>query len=313
MSSTHSLPTDHRYLRMEDLSRLRHRLFASRNVVEGHYAGRHASPHRGHSVEFNDYREYTPGEEVGAIDWKVFGRSDRLYIKLFEHQTDMAVSLLIDASASMCYPAIASDTAPAPATTHRKYDHACMMAAAIAFLAVRQQDRVALGFARDGLADFHRPHGTFAHLSELLAHMEGVTPGGNAALAATLRALAGRISRKGLLIVFSDLWDNQDDILRALTIFTHRGNEVIVFHILHEDEFRLPNLDDAVFLDSETGSRVRLNAREAQADYQQRLARHLAGWATALRTRGIDHNIVNTSLPYHESLERYLFARGGRV
>ena len=145
----------HRYLRVEDLRRLRHLFFAARRPVDGRYAGRHASPQRGHAVEFSDYREYAPGDELGDVDWRVYGRSDRLFIKLFEHQTDMTVQLLVDASASMGYagldvgspsrltrlrrPARRPGAGLGAASRASKYDQACLLAGAIAFLAIKQQ------------------------------------------------------------------------------------------------------------------------------------------------------------------------------
>jgi len=128
-----------KYLRTQDLRRLKNVFFSSRRVVEGQYAGRHASPQRGHSVEFNDYRQYMPGDEVADIDWKVYGRSDKMFIKLFEHQSDMTVNLVVDGSASMAYAGLDG--------RYSKYDHACLMAAAIAFLTTKQQDKVSFALA----------------------------------------------------------------------------------------------------------------------------------------------------------------------
>ena len=314
----HSLdgPTEHRYLRIADLRRLRHLVFSARRPVEGLYAGRHASPQRGHSVEFNDYREYSPGDEIGDIDWKVYGRSDKLFIKLFEHHTDLSVSLLVDASASMAYRGLRDDGSPRPggygADPFRwpsKYDHACLMAAALAFLITRQQDKVAFGVARQGLAAYRQPSAAPAHLQNILQAMAGVAPDGEADLPQAVRALARRARSRGLLILFSDLLEPQQPILQALSMFTQRGSEVIVFHTLHPDELHLPKLAEAVFVDSETAARVRLNVDDVAPEYRRRLKRFLDGWSRAFQARGIDYNLVSTGTPYDQALARYLLRR----
>lgn len=338
-----------RYLQVEELRRLKHLVFSANRVVEGQYSGLHASPQRGHSVEFSDYREYTPGDEISGIDWKVYGRSDKLFIKLFEHQSDMTVNLLIDASASMNYSgeldaqdraaksartttgwrarlrrrrrgfggsnferSTERDGTRSPIETPSKYDHACLMAAAIAFLVVKNQDKVGFGVAQGGLQEFHRPLGSHTHLNQILQSMETVRPEGAASLADSIEAYAARVRRKSILLLFSDLLDGREDILRALSLFTHGGGEVIVFQVLHADELKLPDLSEAVFVDSETRWKTRLNVDDLRSHYEQRLAEFLAAWSAAFRARGIDYNLVSTSKSYHQAIEHYLFSRASK-
>jgi len=296
-----------RYLRVQDLRSLQHLFFSSKRVVDGHYAGRHASPRRGRAVEFSDYRQYTPGDEIGDIDWKAFARSDRLFVRLSEHQSDMTVNLLVDASASMGYPARdASGSAEVS-----KYEYACMLAAAIGFLVTRQRDKVAFGIARKGLQQFHHAAGSFAHLDSILQAMEQIQPKGKADLADAAAALAGRTGRKGLVVMFTDLFEDQDQILNAMTRFTHRGNEVVVFQILHPDELALPDAADAVFIDSETDQPLALDVADVRPVYERRLRRFLDSWLAACRSRGIDYNLASTATPYNLSLRDYLFERAG--
>ena len=290
-----------RYLRLADLRRLRHLSFASRRVVEGQYAGRHASSVRGHSVEFNDYRQYMPGDEAGDIDWKVYGRSDKMFIKLFEHQSDMSVNLLLDASASMSYRGLQRGDS--------KYDRACRLAAAVAFLTTNQQDQVSFALAQGGLRDFFRPHGSFGHFVSILRTMESARPGGQAGLPGALRQMATLIGRRGLLIVFSDLLDEPEEIFNALAIFTHRGSEVILFHVLHADELRLPPLDQALFIDSETGRSLSTNVADVRAAYERKLANYLSVWSSNCKGRGIDYKLVSTAADYKQALAEYLFQR----
>ncbi len=294
-----------KYLRVQELRRLRNLFFSSRRVVEGQYAGRHASPLRGHSVEFNDYRVYMPGDEIGDVDWKVYARSDKLFVKLFEHQSDMTVNLVVDASASMAY---AGDDG-----RYSKYDHACMMAAAIAFLTTKQQDKVSFALAREGLTGFHRPYRSFGHLVGILKTMEAARPAGRANLPEALRRVAGLIARRGLLIVFSDLLDDPEAIFHALNVFTHRGSEVILFHILHAHELNLPDAREAVFIDSETHQRVGLNVEDIRPAYERRLGQFLEVWSSACRGRGIDYKLISTARHYRDALEDYLFQRASMV
>lgn len=320
----------HKYLRIQDLRCLRHLFFASRRPVEGIYAGRHASPQRGHSVEFNDYRAYMPGDELADIDWKVYGRSDRLFVKLFEHQSDMTVHLLVDASASMNYPykiqdprskvqsqrQARQDSSSAldlgPWTLDSKYDHACRIAASIGFLSTRQQDKVSFAVARGGLRHFHRPGGAIGSLLSILRMMEQVQLGEEANLAEAIDAMASRVPRRGLLIVLSDLLEEPEPILRAMSTFTQRGGEVIVFHILHSDELNLPDAEDAIFTDAESGQRLTASIPDLRAAYEKRMEQFMVTWSAALRGRSIDYQLATTNAPYQKALEHYLFARASR-
>lgn len=300
-----------RYLRVQDLRRLRSLSFASRRIVEGLYTGRHASPQRGHSVEFNDYREYFPGDEIGDIDWKVFGRTDRLMIKMFEHQSDMSVHLIVDASASMGYKGmkVPRPSSTGPFSIDSKYDHACRMAAAVAFLTTKQQDKVSLSLVQQGLARHERPASSISHLITLLRAMEETKPTGEAGLAAALKKLAAITRRRAVILIFSDLLDDFQAVNDALAIHTHRGSEAIIFHVMHADELHLPQMHEAVFEDSETGEKVTLNIDDVRAAYDERMKTFLHQWNVACRGKGIDYNLVNTATPYTKSLENYLFSR----
>jgi len=331
--------TDHRYLRLQEMARFKNVVFSPRHMVTGAYAGRHASPQRGHSVEFADYREYIPGDEVNDIDWKLYGRSDKLFIKLFEHYSDMSVTLLIDGSASMRYAGInegrkvsgnSSDggswirKAANTVTTRlksndravlntSKYDLACRMAAAIGFLTIKQQDKVALAIARNGLAEYLRPGGSISHLFKVLTLMESQAVAETADLATAIKELALRNKRRGVVCVFSDLEEPQESVLKAMSMLTHRGNEVVVFQILHQDELKLPDLSDALIEDSETGQRVRLNVDDIRDAYEAKVRQRVDSWSAALRSKRIDHNLIPTRVPYYRALERYLFSRAGSV
>ena len=339
MPETAEQSANHRYLRVQEMTRFKNVVFSPRRIVTGAYAGKHATPQRGHSVEFADYREYMPGDEVGDVDWKLYGRSDKLFIKLFEHYSDMSVTLLIDGSASMRYAGInegrvvsSSDSGggswirkAANTVTNRlksnssavlntsKYDLACRIAAAIGFLTIKQQDKVALAIARNGLADYLRPGGSISHLYKVLSLMEATDVAEKADLSTAIKDLALRNKKRGVVVIFSDLEEPMEDVLKAMSMLTHRGNELVVFQILHQDELKLPDLSDALIEDSETGNRVRLNVDDVREAYEAKMRQRIDSWSAALRAKRIDHNLVPTTVPYYQALERYLFTRAGGV
>ena len=297
---------EHRYLHVGDLRRLEQMVFAPRRLVEGRFTGPYQTRQRGQSVEFRDYREYLPGDEIGAIDWKVYGRTDKLFIKLFEHQSEATVQLLVDASASMAY----SGSQPTSRRrTGSKYDYACQLAAAIGFLVAKQHDRFSFALSREGLKLDQPPDRTLRHLTGMLKSMERVRPGGTSGLPAAIDALSRSGQRKSLLIVFSDLLDAVDATAAALSARASHGGEAVVFHVLHPDELRLPELEQGTFIDSESGARVRLSVPEVRREYEARMEQFLAAWAGRCRALGIDYIRAVTAEPYFRVLERYLIGR----
>jgi uncharacterized protein (DUF58 family) len=298
-----------KYLKLSDLRRLEHLMFAPRRLVEGRYSGQYTTRQRGQSVEFYDYREYLAGDDVGHIDWKLFGRSDRLYIKLFEHQSELTVHLLVDASASMDYR---GQTTGASQGGMSKYDYACSLAAAISFLVLKQHDRFGLAFSCEGLNQPLVTDGSMRHLTRILAQMEQTKPRGHAHLAEAIGALTRTSTRRSLLIVFSDLWDDADETAAALAARSATGGESIVFHVLHPDELNLPDCEHGLFIDSETEARLRLNVHDIRATYQARVQEHLAVWAGRCRGLGVDYVRSVMSQPYYTVLEHYAAIRASR-
>ncbi len=291
---------DRKYLRLKDLQRLQSFVFSPRRTLEGQYAGQHPTPQRGQSVEFRDFRQYMPGDEVGDVDWKVYGRTDKLYVRIYEHETELAVTILIDASASMAYRG---------STTDSKFDLACRLAGAISFVVMNQQDRIAVGYCRDGLTGFQRKSSSLSQLIGMLDSMERQLPDGRADLPRAIQQVGGKLGRGQILILISDLWDDQAAILKAASQITHRGSEVIVFHVLHDDELKLPNTSDAMFIDSESRQRIRLNIDDIRSTYEQKIQARLKSWERSCRTADIDYHLLTTSKPYYETLEKYLCRR----
>lgn len=308
-----------KYLQLADLRRLHNMTFACRRTVEGQYSGQHATRQRGQSVEFRDYREYMPGDELASVDWKVYGRSDKLFIKIFEHQADLTAHLLVDASASMAFRGVLKEPF-VPVIERRKkvtnkkwplskFDYGCFLAASIAFLIIKQKDRVSFAVSRKGLHAHLPPASSAIHLTGILKAMEQIDPKGDAKLADAVRALAGKSRKRDILIVCSDLLDDSGELLNALALWRHRGGEVILFHVMHAEELKLPSVENGVFIDSENSERIRLDVEDIRRDYDSRMQAFLDGWQQGCRGNGIDYMLASTAAPYHETLHRYLTQR----
>jgi uncharacterized protein (DUF58 family) len=193
-----------------------------------------------------------------------------------------------------------------------KYDYACSLAAAIGFLIVKQHDRVGFSLAHGGLSQFLAARSALSHLSAILDAMEQAQPQGEARLADAIRDLAGRTGRREVLIVFSDLLEDRDAILKSLSMFHHRGGEAILFHVLHGDEIRLPQIENGIFIDSETRARVRLNVEDVRTTYEAKLQEFLDSWLRQAKANAINYSLCPTTDPYERVLERYLTRRAVR-
>jgi uncharacterized protein (DUF58 family) len=306
------------YLQPEDLRRLKNLLFAARTIVEGYYAGRHRSPFRGHSVEFADYREYAPGDAITDVDWKAYGRSDRLFIKLFEARTDMVVYPLLDASASMAYVGAGAPgrflgrrhaAGSTRTATLSKFEYGCYLIAALAFLAIKQGDKTAVGLFGETLDAYTPPGGTFRHLHRILQMLERAEPVGPTNTANALRNAFPVMRQRGLLVVISDLLEDPGELFAALNLYRHRRFEIILFHVLHEDELSLPETALARFVDSETGQRLTASVPDIRTGYRERIQAHIDALRTGCASRRIDYNLVTTATHYNAVLERYLVNR----
>jgi uncharacterized protein (DUF58 family) len=289
-------------LEPRDLAALGGIEFVARQIVEGFLAGLHRSPHRGFSVEFAEHRMYQPGDDLRHIDWRVFGRSDRYYIKQFEEETNLRGYVLLDVSASMAWTS-------QPGVLPPKLWYAKQLAASLALMLVRQGDAVGM-LAFDSAVRAHiTPRGGRRHWHELLralAHIEasGQTDPGNA-----LRDLAGRLRRRGLVILLSDLLVDPDATRLALRFLRHRGHEVLVLHLLDPGERELPGVGEARFVDPETDEEVPVSAADVRAEYREAVERALSEWRAELAPQAIDYVVIGTDEPMGHALRAYLHKR----
>lgn len=288
----------------DELDRFTDLLLFARTTVEGFFAGKHRSPHPGASAEFRDYRDYVPGDALDRIDWRAYGRSRRLFIRRYEDETDMVAYLLVDTSASMRY---AGPGRPA------KYLVAARIAAAFAYLMLRQGDKAALGLFSDELKTLLPPGGTRRHLHEILRALEGVKPDRTTGIAEALRQCAGYFRKRGRLIVLSDFLTPTPPLLDALSQFLHRGFNILLLQVLDPDEIHLPEHAVARFVDLETGAEVEVDPAEVRHAYRARIEAALHELAREAEGRRIEHRQVDTAAPYTAALEAYLgFRRGPR-
>ncbi|MGH7340921.1 MAG: DUF58 domain-containing protein, partial [Candidatus Rokuibacteriota bacterium] len=228
----------------------------ARLVVEGFLTGLHRSPYHGFSVEFAEHRQYMPGDPLRHLDWKVLAKSDRKYVKQYEEETNLRAMLLVDTSASMGY-------ASAGVT---KLDYTRQLAAALAYLMLRQNDAVGMFAFASGLGEQIPPRSTMGHIRPLLHLLDRLTPAGGTDFTASLHSLAERMTRRGLVILLSDLLDQPERIAQAIHHFRHRKHEVLVFHVLDPQEVAFDFRREAIYVDLETGERVTTRPQELRSD-----------------------------------------------
>ena len=289
-------------LEPHDLAALGGIEFVARHIVEGFIAGLHRSPHRGFSVEFAEHRMYQPGDDLRHIDWRVFGRSDRYYIKQFEEETNLRAYLLLDVSASMAWSS-QQDRLPT------KLWYAKQLAASIALLLLRQGDTVGLVAFDHEIRSRLVPRGGRRHWYELTRTLADATGSGRTDASPALRDVAVRLRRRGLVILLSDLLVDPAATRIALRFLRHVGHEVLVFHVIDPGERELPGIGDARFVDPESGEEVPISVADLRAEYRRAVADAIREWRDFLVPHAIDYVVVDTDQPMALGLRAYLRKR----
>jgi uncharacterized protein (DUF58 family) len=269
-------------------------------VVEGLISGLHTSPFKGFSVEFSEHRQYTPGDEIRHIDWKAYAKFDRYYIKEYEEETNLRCYLLVDASASMTYR---SDGVS-------KFDYACYLAAALAYIMLNQQDLVGVVTFSAGIRQQLPPRSSPGHLRAVIERLEQTQPAGDTDLGRTLHHIASQLKRRGLVILISDLLDEPRDIMQGLRHLRYQKHEVLVFHVLDDDEIGFPFTQLTQFEDLEDDTRVIADPRAIAADYRQQIQQFIKDYEMMCRRQSIDYTLLNTHTPLDKGLLKYLAWRG---
>ena len=303
------------YLDPAVVSKLRHMDLKARLIVEGYIAGLHRSPYHGFSVEFAEYRQYMQGDNIKTIDWKVYGKTDRTYVKVFEEETNLIGTILLDKSGSMGFPSAdevrerrkGRDGETAPVVD--KLTYASLLASSLAYMMIRQQDAVGLCVFDDEIRTMIPHRSVRKQLFHILHNLEGLTPGNKTSISPTLHSIAERMKRRGLMILISDLMDDPDKLLMGLKHFRHRQHEVIVFHVLDPRETDLNYRDEVEFEDMESGRKLRLEPAFLREQYSKDMADWIQHFNRECRNHQIDYNLLRTDTPFDQALTAYLGKR----
>jgi uncharacterized protein (DUF58 family) len=292
-----------RFLDPAVIARLGSMELKARTVVEGFLSGLHRSPYKGFSVEFAEYRQYLPGDDLSTLDWKVYARSDRHYVKKFEEETNLQCHLLLDVSASMAY------RGGAPLS---KIEYGSVLAASLAYLANRQRDAAGLVEFDEKIIRRLPASARPGHLHAILLALERITPGHRSNVGRPLHQVADALGKRSLAVVISDLLDDPDEVIRGLKHLRYRGTDVIAFQLLDPHELEFPFKGAARFTDVESAQVVTADPARVRRHYLEALTRMRARYERELRGAGIDFLTLDTSKPLDSALLAYLDSRSRR-
>ncbi|UCD36825.1 MAG: DUF58 domain-containing protein [Fidelibacterota bacterium] len=287
------------YLNPEIVSKLDNLFLRARLVVEGFIIGLHRSPYHGFSVEFAEHRAYGSGDEIRHVDWKLFAKTDRYYVKQFEEETNLKSYLVLDQSKSMTF---ASQQVS-------KLAYAQTLAAALSYLMLKQQDAMGLALFDSELRRYLPPRAKPSHLDAILGRMSEIQPGPDTDIAPILHQLAESIIKRGLIILISDLFDDPDSVMMGLKHFRHKHHEVIVFHILDPQELEFDFSSRTRFRDLETGEVITTEPWHIKKAYQERIHQFIEQYRTRCRQQNIDYLLITTDRPLDLALSEYLLKR----
>lgn len=298
--ATPTRPGELRFLDPAVIARLGTLELKARTIVEGFLSGLHRSPFKGFSVEFAEYRQYMPGDDLSSIDWKVYARSDRYYVKKFEEETNLNCYILVDVSASMGYGRKGGTT---------KLEYAQMLAASLAYLMSRQRDGVALTAFDEAIVTMLPPSARPGHLRSLLMTLDRLQLGRKTDVSKPLHVLADAMAKRGLVVLISDLLDEPERVIDGLRHFRFRGTDVVVFHVMDPDELTFPFERASKFRDMEVGDELMAVPSVVRSAYLAELERVLDVYKRELGSMGVDYRLVNTSEPLEFALMSYLSNR----
>lgn len=289
------------YLQPEIVSNLRSLDLVAKLIVEGFLVGLHKSPYHGFSAEFSEHRQYMPGDDIKNIDWKVYGRTNRFYIKQYEEETNLKAYIILDISGSMGYKS----------RDLTKIQYATYLAAAFAYLFIKQRDAVGLVTFSDGIKRLLPPKSSPAYLNFILKELANIQLGQKkTSLSQTLHIMAEKIQRRGLIILLTEfLYEDPKDILEGLKHFRHYKHEILVFNILDPNDLYFQFKDDATFVDMETGEKLKVQPYYLQESYRTKIDHFYRTLQSECINFQIDFQNVLTSEPFDKALIRYLLKR----
>ncbi len=292
-----------KYLRPEVIRQVSRLDLRARFIVEGFLSGLHASPFQGFSVEFSEHRKYVPGDDLKDLDWNVYAKTDKYYLKKFQAETNVTGYLVMDLSVSMAY-------------TYRqeltKFDYAICLAAALGYLMIHQQDPVGLVTFDTRIQTSLPPRSKRTQLGTILSVLANLKPSGATEIAGCLHQLASMIRGKSLVMIFSDLLTEPEPVLQALHHLRHRGHEIILFHILDEAEVHFPFEGLIEFEDVETPEKLTIDAKGMRGDYLEAIRSFQAHYRAECAKANIDYVAMDTSVSFDKALMEYLVQRQRR-
>ena len=292
-------PRDRPFLDPAVVARLGTLELKARTIVEGFLSGLHRSPFKGFSVEFAEYRQYIPGDDLSTIDWKVFARSDRYYVKKFEEETNLDAHLMLDVSGSMGYGS----------TAMTKFEYGACLAASLAYLMNRQRDAVGLTAFDDKIVEMLPAGSRPGHLRNILLTLDRLKLGRETNVSKPLQQIVDSLSKRGLVVLISDLFDDPDAVIRSLKHFQFRGNDVIVFQVLDPDEIDFPFERATKFEDLETSEEILAVPALVRDHYVKEMGTLIERYRRELGAAGIDYQLLSTKRPLELALMSYLSTR----
>lgn len=272
------------------------------NLVEGLLTGQHRSRHKGSSVEFAEYKDYSPGDEVRHIDWKVVGKTDKYHVKQFEQSTNLKCTILLDASGSMGYQSPLKEHAS-------KLEYASNLVATLSYLLLKQFDAVGLTLFNEKIIEHIPPRSKASHFQHILHGLANISPQGTTQIADVLGGLSERLPGRSMLIIVSDFLAPDQDLQKSLKLLCSRGIEVILFHVLHPDEIHLPFEGDIVFESLEDDPAVGLDPQDIRQEYRKAIEEHISSLKKDCNVIGVDYIFQDTSESMDQALSYYLLKR----
>lgn len=275
----------------------------AKTVVDGFVAGLHRSPDFGFSQEFAEYRAYSQGDDLRHVDWNVFARTERCYLKRYRGETNSQLMLLLDTSGSMSYG------------SHRvnKFDYARYAAASLAYMAHAQRDAAGLIIFDEQVVDYVPPSSRQGQLFRLLHAIERAVPGKRTDFAPPFAHFQNFLRRRGMVVVFSDFYEDPETVVRTVEPLRYRGNDLILFHVLDPAELAPAFREPVVLVDMEERTTMEVSPEYARHEYRRKIEEHVAALREKARAAGIDCFLMNTGRPLDESLREYLTVRQGRM
>lgn len=299
-----------RYLDPKVLAKISRLELKARLIVEGFICGLHRSPYHGLSVEFAEHREYVPGDDIRHIDWKVFGRSDRYYIKQYEEETNLKAYILLDASESMAYPYAGARRSGEDARIS-KFEYGTYVAAALAYLILHQRDAVGLAMFDDKVRDFVQPSSSPSQLTTVLSTLQKGSLVEKTQVGGLLHEFADRIKRKGLIVLISDLFDDVEKIENGLKHLRYKEHELLVFHLLDHEELTFPFQRMTLFEGLEGVEDLVADPRALRKGYLEELNQYLESVRRVCHENQVDYVQLDTQEKLHVALTSFLAKRAG--